>query len=190
MTETLDYRARYYDPAIGRFISEDPIGFKGGVNFYAYVHNNAITLRDPFGLAPNCSMTSAGLVCPGNYAVDYQVGVLQALFPGSSPQGASLVVNMPCDDVSRILANSGYYTGGFWSVGNWLSQDPFLFSSPFHFGGSEFRNTSGFHFRMKHNSKCDKNCTLDQFHIDENNPMFDPGGHLSNDLPKWLGLGR
>ena len=31
------YRARYYDPSNGRFISEDPIGFSGGVNFYTYV---------------------------------------------------------------------------------------------------------------------------------------------------------
>jgi RHS repeat-associated protein len=30
------YRARYYDPKIGRFISEDPIRFSGGINFYAY----------------------------------------------------------------------------------------------------------------------------------------------------------
>jgi RHS repeat-associated protein len=31
-------RARYYDPNVGRFISEDPIGFGGGdVNFFAYV---------------------------------------------------------------------------------------------------------------------------------------------------------
>ncbi|MCU0293268.1 MAG: hypothetical protein MUF10_14965, partial [Thermoanaerobaculaceae bacterium] len=30
------YRARYLDPKVGRFISEDPIGFAGGVNFYAY----------------------------------------------------------------------------------------------------------------------------------------------------------
>ncbi|VAW47644.1 Rhs family protein, partial [hydrothermal vent metagenome] len=43
------YRARYYDPSIGRFITEDPIGFDGGINFYAYVLNNPIRYRDPFG---------------------------------------------------------------------------------------------------------------------------------------------
>lgn len=31
------YRARYYDPNTGRFISEDLIGFKGGINFYRWV---------------------------------------------------------------------------------------------------------------------------------------------------------
>ena len=43
------YRARYYDPAIGRFISEDPIGFDSGVNFYQYVYNNPLRFSDPFG---------------------------------------------------------------------------------------------------------------------------------------------
>ena len=45
------YRARYYDPAIGRFIQEDPIGFKSGeVNFYIYSRNNPINYKDPNGL--------------------------------------------------------------------------------------------------------------------------------------------
>ncbi len=44
------YRARYYDPKIGRFISEDPIDFLGGINFYTYVGNDPSTLADPFGL--------------------------------------------------------------------------------------------------------------------------------------------
>jgi RHS repeat-associated protein len=46
------YRARYYDPAIGRFLSEDPLGFASGdVNFYAYVGNNPLGFNDPRGEA-------------------------------------------------------------------------------------------------------------------------------------------
>ncbi len=48
------YRARYYDPTLGRFISGDPIGFKGGVNFYGYVGNNPAFFTDPSGLAATC----------------------------------------------------------------------------------------------------------------------------------------
>jgi RHS repeat-associated protein len=44
------YRARYYDPKIGRFISEDPIGFDGGMHFYSYVSHNPVNWSDPFGL--------------------------------------------------------------------------------------------------------------------------------------------
>jgi RHS repeat-associated protein len=44
------YRARYYDPMQARFISEDPIRFAGGDNFYAYVRNNPVTFNDPLGL--------------------------------------------------------------------------------------------------------------------------------------------
>ncbi|HEY2499110.1 MAG TPA: RHS repeat-associated core domain-containing protein [Candidatus Angelobacter sp.] len=46
------YRARYYSPALQRFISEDPIGVKGGINLYAYADNNPVTLRDPNGKNP------------------------------------------------------------------------------------------------------------------------------------------
>jgi RHS repeat-associated protein len=45
------YRARYYDPTSGRFLSEDPINFVGGINFYAYVKNNVPNTFDPLGLA-------------------------------------------------------------------------------------------------------------------------------------------
>jgi RHS repeat-associated protein len=44
------YRARYYDPSIGRFISEDPIKFNGGINFYSYVQNDPVNWVDPEGL--------------------------------------------------------------------------------------------------------------------------------------------
>jgi hypothetical protein len=54
------YRARYYDPGVGRFISEDPIGFDGGdTNLYRYVGNSPLNFIDPFGLfAQGCGCAS------------------------------------------------------------------------------------------------------------------------------------
>lgn len=45
------YRARYYDPNIGQFISSDPIRFASGdFNFYRYVSNDPVNFTDPSGL--------------------------------------------------------------------------------------------------------------------------------------------
>jgi len=45
-------RSRYYDPAAGRFLGEDPLGFGGdGANFYAYVGNSPTGFTDLFGLS-------------------------------------------------------------------------------------------------------------------------------------------
>jgi RHS repeat-associated protein len=60
------YRARYYSPELQRFLSEDPIRLKGGINFFAYTDsvgkplgetnlylytaNNPVNRKDPKGL--------------------------------------------------------------------------------------------------------------------------------------------
>jgi RHS repeat-associated protein len=50
LTGLMYYRARFYDPQLGRFISEDPIGFLGrDVNLYGYVKNRPLLFRDPTG---------------------------------------------------------------------------------------------------------------------------------------------
>ena len=51
---------RYYDQSTGRFISEDPIAFSGGNNFFGYVRNTPTIFTDPSGLlnidsSCNCS---------------------------------------------------------------------------------------------------------------------------------------
>jgi RHS repeat-associated protein len=44
------YRARYYDPVTGRFLSEDPERYADGMQVYGYVLNNPINYRDPTGM--------------------------------------------------------------------------------------------------------------------------------------------
>jgi RHS repeat-associated protein len=168
-TGTYEYRARYYDQNVGRFVSEDPARFAGGRNFYRYVGNSPTRFLDPYGLAP---------VNPADMAS------LNNLFPGSKNLGNdALVVPMPCSQVTKILEQNGYYTSD-----NWSSWNPFLFWDPIaHSGGWEFRKPDGMHFRMAYPHKhCDSDCTLDEAHNDNYNPMFDPSGHFWSELLPYL----
>ncbi len=43
------HRSRFYDPAAGRFVQEDPLGYAGADNPYAYVAGDVLQSRDPMG---------------------------------------------------------------------------------------------------------------------------------------------
>lgn len=45
------FRARWYEPVTGRWLSNDPIGISGGLNQYVFVDNNPVNCSDPLGLA-------------------------------------------------------------------------------------------------------------------------------------------
>ncbi len=45
-------RARMYNPAWGRFLQPDPIGYAGGANLYAYTGNDPLNRTDPSGKDP------------------------------------------------------------------------------------------------------------------------------------------
>jgi len=44
------FRARWYDPVTGRWLSKDPIGISGGLNQYVFCYNNPVNFIDPLGL--------------------------------------------------------------------------------------------------------------------------------------------
>ena len=82
------YRARYYNPAWGRFVSEDPIGIAGGVNLYGYVGGNPIDGRDPSGLQASAACVLGGPVDPACDA-----GIIFDIVRICSAIGASWAIN-------------------------------------------------------------------------------------------------
>ncbi|PXY95581.1 hypothetical protein DKK76_04745, partial [Frischella perrara] len=69
-------RHRYYDPHCARYISQDPVGLAGGLNFYQYVIN-PLTCIDPLGLT-SCQLAAAmekatGISRPANSAAHHIV---------------------------------------------------------------------------------------------------------------------
>ncbi|WP_404465222.1 RHS domain-containing protein [Vreelandella aquamarina] len=58
-------RHRYYDPQQGRYISQDPIGLKGGTNLYGYALGSPTINIDPTGLIAPLVIAAMGLVGAG-----------------------------------------------------------------------------------------------------------------------------
>jgi RHS repeat-associated protein len=53
-------RNRWYDPTVGRFLTKDPIGFRGGINLYEYAMNNPVHDWDSSGLDTLPTASSQG----------------------------------------------------------------------------------------------------------------------------------
>jgi RHS repeat-associated protein len=65
-----DFRARMYQPELGRFLQPDPIQFAAGdYNLYRYCHNDPVNKSDPFGLVP-----------PAEGLIDLPKDVLQKMY--------------------------------------------------------------------------------------------------------------
>ncbi len=64
-------RFRFYDPALGRYISPDPIGIAGGLNLYQYAGNDPVNRADPTGLWWKAALTIAAGVAAAALVVAF-----------------------------------------------------------------------------------------------------------------------
>ncbi len=90
----MDYKARFYSPMLGRFISPDTItpGGPQGLNRYSYVANNPINFNDPTGHNEECGLG--------------QLGCKNGVYTAPSDQTGSL---------DRVIASFGITTSGDFS---------------------------------------------------------------------------
>jgi len=113
-------RARYYDPQVGRFISEDPIGLDGGdVNLYVYAGNNPIMGVDPWGMCMQNDWVSTILGTTGaissliQFALTYTPGMQVA---GAAAGFVNIGINLSSSGWSYYQYTRGKISGGQLSL--------------------------------------------------------------------------
>tara|TARA_R110002051_G_scaffold41530_7_gene86145 strand:+ start:29961 stop:36506 length:6546 start_codon:yes stop_codon:yes gene_type:complete len=96
-TGLYQYRARYYSPRLGQFLSMDPIGTKDDPNLYLYVANDPVNNTDPTGKCPLTACPDVVVEVDGQevtripgYAVQGGLNGLRQLIPGGLAGAAIL----------------------------------------------------------------------------------------------------
>ena len=126
-TEFYGYRNRYYSPSLGRFISMDPIGLRGGdlnlyrytdsvgkleVNLYKYASNNPLRFTDPLGLYPDDPAYIPGPAgTQGTDKAAYNRGVAQGAAVAAAV-GVAAVGLAPAAATEAALAYGAAKSGG------------------------------------------------------------------------------
>ena len=101
---TLHYNfRRYYDPALGRYISQDPLGLAGGPNQYLYAMANPLMYADPYGL-----FSAADLPTLPQSWVDFSAGFGDELLLGQGQRLRNLLGIGGVDVCSKAYDYGGW----------------------------------------------------------------------------------
>ncbi|MDI6773092.1 MAG: RHS repeat-associated core domain-containing protein [bacterium] len=117
--------ARFYDPTIGRWLSEDPVQDKhfepATLNFYAYAFNNPVNLTDATGLSPIGDLV-AGWIAAGEDAaknLKEHWDKINAIIDAMSAAGLQINLGLAVFLAGTISATPGAASGGTHRHHNW-----------------------------------------------------------------------
>lgn len=155
---------RDYDSRLGRYLESDPIGLLGGINTYAYTHNNPVTHTDLTGLDDTaCMYDQSNCMGSGPYkaevdfdfahlTVSYVIGTVGFYYsrngtlfvsPGVAHPDPWTLTNLkwPSISISGGILNGCDHTGQ--TVDNYLTGLSSGVSAYYWYGGSTSWNASG-----------------------------------------------
>ncbi|HUZ06571.1 MAG TPA: RHS repeat-associated core domain-containing protein, partial [Candidatus Paceibacterota bacterium] len=110
--------ARYYSPYICRFVSADPSGFDGGLNWYAFANGNPVSYLDPFGLS-FWSVTghfTEGVAIGAGVAIVVVVAAPEVAAGGAIALGWAGVEAATATTASTAIVTGGLGVAGVWGA--------------------------------------------------------------------------
>ena len=105
-----NFRARWYDPAAGRWLSKDPIGLEGGLNLYEAFGNNPVCFGDILGESTVEIISTIGILKLSDPELPDFYNTVKS-FPDNSISRLNIY-----DHGTRIMMNiDGFGSGVSWS---------------------------------------------------------------------------